>query len=410
MPRTSSKGGQPISGANNSGESNNNNNIRASLSANNNSNSSNSANNPNQRGSPGGRFGHFPKYTKPKIGPAFQCAVPKFIPPNNNNNTNTAESDDNANGDSSEAGGTTSGSRTSNTTRAAAGGRGGNRGRGGRGRGGRGNRGGRGGGGGSNKHSSSASSSSSLITDMGGKQDANLEMLGARPEEMANAAAELFVCNVGKRTIPRGGLCVHRPTMAWQRSGVGSSDVASAATTTSTTEADTEAPTDRHDDYLLYTRNIFLQTPQPRGEMTIDQIWDDAAQKKFGSMTLTSSSLTGKKKGRKRKADENDGDDGSKCKSPTPPPHDVEGGSDGMDVKPSASAEPLLTQPQKPKPTMMPMCGLEDDERMLSFLQAKHGGDMEKAKFSIMVNSDRGHGRCLLVLITCHHSSCCILV
>lgn len=216
-------------------------------------------------------------------------------------------------------------------------------------------------------------------------------MLGARPEEMANAAAEQFECNVGKRLIPRGGLCIHRPA---DRNAA----VAAAAA----------APNNVHDDYLTFTRNLFLQTPQPSGDMTIDQIWDDAAEQKFGGVTLATAATTaGKRKGgRKRKAEEQqEGDVDVSSTSPIPPPmkteRDTPIGSDGLvDAKPSAAAavgeEMSLnhSQPNSSSTTMLPMCGLEDDERMLSFLQANHGGDLEKAKFSIMVNSDRGHGRC----------------
>ena len=355
------------SGRSNNNESNTNNNLRASLSG-----SGNGAADHHPRvGSPG-RFGHFPKYTKPKIGPAFQCAVPKFIP-NNTTNTNNNNEDGvpNSNyGDSSEA--ATSASRTSSRNNSSGGrgggGRGGGRGgRGGRGRGGRGGRAGRGG---------SISRGSSLITDTGGKQDVNLDMLGARPEEMANAAAEQFECNVGKRTIPRGGLCVHRP-VAFNRKQAAVDGATSAAA------AAVGGAPDVHDEYLTFTRNMFLQTPQPRGEMTIDQIWDDATEKKFGGMTLLPANA-GKKKGRKRKAEEDD--NGST--SPLPPMKTEEDiGSDSLDAKPAAA-----DQSHQTSSTMLPLCGLEDDERMLSFLQANHGGNLEKAKFSIMVKSDRGHG------------------
>jgi hypothetical protein len=227
-------------------------------------------------------------------------------------------------------------------------------------------------------------------------------MLGARPEEMANAAAEQFECNYGKRTIPRGGLCVHRPVAYIRKAAPAPVSGAHHH--------------DLHDDYLTFTRNIFLQTPQPRGELSIDQIWDDAAEKKFGQVALTASSsvsAAGKKKGRKRKAEEDNGGN-----APTPPikteDEDVDGGGDNIEAKPAAG-ETLLNQPQQQEQeheeTLLPMCGLEDDERMLSFLQANHGGDIEKAKFSIMVNSDRGYGMSLGTVenVACGFVLCCVL-
>ncbi len=325
------------------------------------------------------------------------------------------------NGSSSEAG-RTSTSRGTNSRGGRGGGRGGRGSRGGRGRGGRGGGGSSSGRGGSSSSGNNrGSSTSSLITDTGGKRDyANLEMSGARPEEMANAAAEQFECNVGKRMIPRGGLCVHRPVVMACDSNTNNNRNAAAVVGGATSASAAAAP-NVHDDYLTFTRNLFLQTPQPRGEMTIDQIWDDAAEHKFGGVTLplssssSSTATAGKKRGRKRKAQqqegEQDGDDGISSSSPIPPlPMKTEQetiiGSDGLvDAKPSAAAaaETVLNQSQQQQQKnssstmLLPMCGLEDDERMLSFLQANHGGDLEKAKFSIMVNSDRGHGRCPIV-------------
>ena len=42
---------------------------------------------------------------------------------------------------------------------------------------------------------------------------------------------------------------------------------------------------------------------------------------------------------------------------------------------------------------LLPLCGLEEDERMLSFLQSSHRGDFSRAKLSAMVNIDRGYGK-----------------
>lgn len=43
--------------------------------------------------------------------------------------------------------------------------------------------------------------------------------------------------------------------------------------------------------------------------------------------------------------------------------------------------------------SMLPLCGLEDDEHMLSFLHSSHKGDLQRAKLSTIVNIDRGYGK-----------------
>jgi hypothetical protein len=247
-------------------------------------------------------------------------------------------------------------------------------------------------------------------------------MLGARPEEMANAAAEQFECNYGKRNIPRGGLCVHRPAAlhhlhqrrfaaAAAAAGNSNGDDDNDNHDGNNDDANNASNIDLHDDYLTFTRNMFLQTPRPSGQMSIDEIWDNVAQKRFGGAaaaaaaspaTLSLAVLsTEKKRGRKRKVVlENDvvekDDNVGTVTSPTPPPstkvmaieENATGFNDCIDEKPAAAEMSIETQSK----SILPLCGLEDDERMLSFLQANHGGDLEKAKFSILVNADRGYG------------------
>jgi hypothetical protein len=50
--------------------------------------------------------------------------------------------------------------------------------------------------------------------------------------------------------------------------------------------------------------------------------------------------------------------------------------------------------------SILPLCGLEDDERMLSFLQSTHKGDFHRAKLTAMVGIDRGYGKILCKCLT----------
>jgi hypothetical protein len=124
--------------------------------------------------------------------------------------------------------------------------------------------------------------------------------------------------------------------------------------------------------------------------MTIDEIWDDATEKKFGGVVLPSEKKKGSRK-RKLAADEEVEDGGTSI-----PPDKMKMASSVEGDPPAAAAAATETSTiqsqQHSKSSMLPLCGLEDDERMLSFLQANHGGDSDRAKFSIMVNSDRGYG------------------
>lgn len=97
-----------------------------------------------QYNSPSSKHGHFPKYTKPKIGPLFQCAVPKYVPPSSDNNNNNNNNNDQ---DKEEEESSNSGESQTASSSVRGGGRGGGgrgRARGGRGRGRGGGRGGRG--------------------------------------------------------------------------------------------------------------------------------------------------------------------------------------------------------------------------------------------------------------------------
>jgi len=358
------------------------------------------------------RIGHFAKYAKPKIGLAFQCAVPKFVPPGTKEGggaDNFGES-----GDSENASGAGSGSGYG-TRSSSKGGRGGNRkgargGRGGKGRGGRGKGGGRGRGGSEpmcKVEQSIASGETSAV-------------------DIANAAANDFrdQYDGSLKSIPRGGLCIHRPQWHQDEKQKKEDSNNLALTAGVLTEAATsfapnlevndkipqpERMTDDHEDYLTYTRNLYLQTPRPRSDLNIDEIWDTATAKKFKVETpapTVKSGRGGRGKVRKRKAAaaalsmdmEDDGSavgntPSSSAKSfPEDGPAICDKSGTAMSVEQSLDSLAEAAKSAQDQ-ELLPLCGLEADEQALSYLQANHHGDMEKAKLSIMIKSDRGYGK-----------------
>ena len=377
------------------------------------------SNKPTVAGSPGGkigrdpsvglgspsRFGHFAKYTKPKIGPAFQCAVPQFIPPGSKGEGAGEGGDESGSASASGGSGSVSGGygTRSSSGRGGRGGRGGRRGgRGGRGRG----RGGRGRGRGAGGNASEAASKLEQ-TIAGGEKSA---------VDIANAAAEDFEDAYGSRTIPRGGLCIHRPL--WHRpskmedTNSKNNEATAMAAGLPLHSADggsapMKQPTsvEQQEDFLTYTRNIYLQTPRPHSELSIDEIWDDATAQKFKVDVPAVSKKGGRGKGRgnKRKAAvaelavvEEQNQSGKQ-------EEDVIGVkseqvSSAMDVEQPLEQDGEKSAQDQDSSDVLPFCGLEADEQALYYLQANYHGDLKKAKLSIMVNSDRGYGEhCLYV-------------
>ena len=148
--------------------------------------------------------------------------------------------------------------------------------------------------------------------------------------------------------------------------------------------------------------------------MDIDLIWDDSAEQKFGVPSTTSEETRSRTSGNKRKAsvvDDSGEDDESihsvagsfTPKSPSSPmksaPDDQavneskSGTVSGLDVELSCNQPEETSSKEQTTSTILPLCGMEDDEPMLAFLQASNGGDLEKAKLSIMVNADQGYGK-----------------
>ncbi|KAL7542987.1 hypothetical protein ACHAXR_013288 [Thalassiosira sp. AJA248-18] len=354
-------------------------------------------------GSPS-RFGHFAKYTKPKIGHTFQCAVPKFVPAadgTKEGGTGGADAGDESGSGSCSGSGNGYGTRSGGGR----GGRGGGRrgGRGGRGRG-RGGRGGRGRGGGVGK------------SDAASKVEQSIASGETSAVDIANAAAEDFQGDYGSRAIPRGGLCVHRPL--WHRAKNEPQNNAAAISLPPSSEnngsigpLNSPPMMDQQDDFLSFTRNVFLQTPRSHSEMSIDDIWDDATAKKFKVDAPAVSEKSGRGgRGRKRKAavvalsvDNGLEDDESLIGSAPSSPmksmaEDAAVGdkdnkeSAAMDVEHSLTEAETKSARDEDCTESFPLCGLEDDEQALSYLQANYHGDSHKAKLSIMVNSDRGYG------------------
>ena len=386
------------------------------------------------------RFGHFAKYTKPKIGPAFQCAVPLYVPPEQQQQQRLTRDGSGEGGVSSsisvggtsengyESGGSASGSAESSsafgnragTGRGGGGGRGRGRGyrsrgggRGGRGRGGgRGGR-GRGGGGGSSGagevtvgggggSTATAASSKRMMCEGMEQSIASGETSAV---DIANAAAAHMQVTYGsRRIIPRGGLCVHKPPSAVLTNVPASNGY---ATNTNASSSSLHHPPhvtmDELDEFLIFSRNIFLQAPRPNNEIvSIDDIWDNATAKKFEveaplGGTDTSHDKTGSRGGRgnKRKALDSStvDDDGSHIDTAV---GDILGVGDYLnDGQPTnAGTKTMLAQDLGLPPSeQLPLCGMEDDEQALAYLHANHHGDSQRAKLSIMVHYDRGYGK-----------------
>lgn len=336
-----------------------------------------------QLGSPSrtGQFAH----AKIKIGPWYQCTVPKFVPPAAKSAVRPVArpaeggggSGDESDGNASIAGSSSLGDSRYDVPRG--GGRGGGRGRGrGGGRGGRGR--GRGVGG------ESGGGGGLVIVAADGTSMIGGSSGGTSAVDIANAAAEQLQDMYSTRSIPKGGLCVHKPH---PRDG--------APTTTTTTM-------DEHDNFLIFTRNFFLQTPRPEGSLFIDDIWDDATAAKFKVQDPpTTSERSDKDTGKrpyKRKASsmasaENNITPSTTTKKvvKTAGEYVLEKTYSTEKIVSSKIEEAKLAAQDKATPTdHLPLCGLEDDELALSYLTANFRGDSQKAKLSIMVHSDRGNG------------------
>lgn len=183
------------------------------------------------------------------------------------------------------------------------------------------------------------------------------------PIAMANAAADQLQDNYGKRIIPRGGICIHKPSQSNHTSRLS-----------------------QQDDFLLFSRNLFLQTPRPYVDFDIDEFWDSTAERVFSGEKSDSGPKGKKKRATKRKAsavDESVDEDSIRSGSS----FSRKKSEDGENRKMGSCNEQVDIDA-----SMLPLCGLEDDDRMLSFLQSNHRGDSHRAKLSAMINMDRGYG------------------
>lgn len=370
-------------------------------------------------GSPS-RLGHFAKYTKPKIGHAFQCAVPKFVPPARDL---AGLGKGGGGGGGSEAGDESDGSASGSSvgaskhgTRSRGGGKGGG---GGGGR--KGARGGRRGGAGGIAAATASSEGTS-------RKEQSIASGETSAVDIANAAAEHLQDRYGARTIPRGGLCVHKPH--WGR--IGTSFPAADELQSEGAAMDPRRPPPHtttamydHEDFLTFTRNVFLQTPRPHCKVSIDEFWDDATVEKYKvdapPAPDRSDRGAGRGRGNKRKAavasltnDIAAEDEELLGSAPYSPKKSMQVGEidAGVDMSEEASsidveqsvneAEAKLVQDRGTATDLLPLCGLEDDEQALSYLHTTCHGDPQIAKLSIMVDSDRGYGKpCVLCHLFC---------
>ena len=347
------------------------------------------------------------------------------MPPEQGGGTNSSNGAGALSEGGDESGGSASGSaessstfgiRSATTTGRGGGGRGaGGRGyrsrgggRGGRGRGGGRGGGGRGRGGGGGISSGEVtgggviSASTMMMSEGMSRMEQSIASGETSAVDIANAAAAQMQVTYGSRIIPRGGLCVHKPPRKR------SSSVDVAATTfqndgcaTNASSHPSHVTLDDLDDFLIFSRNIFLQTPRPNGEISIDDIWDNATAKKFEVKVPQGSEIYDKAgskgRGNKRKAVDNAMDDDSSLAGIAV--EDV-GNSDLSDCQlPTPGNAKLAQDPDVSSKEQLPLCGMEDDEQALAYLYANHHGDSQRAKFSTMVDYDRGYGMSALYCI-----------
>jgi hypothetical protein len=384
-------------------------------------------------GSPS-RVSHFAKYTKPKIGPAFQCAVPKFVPPARDVTGLVGGGGGGGGGGGSEAGDESDGSASGSSfgaskhgTRIRGGGKGGGGGGGRVSRGSKGARGGRrggsrvraGNGAGDGRGGGGGISAATASSEGTSRMEQSIASGETSTVDIANAAAEHLKDTFGVRAIPRGGLCVHKPH--WGRTGT--SFHAADGLQSEGTAMDPRRPPphtttamDDHEDFLTFTRNVFLQTPRPHCKISIDDIWDDATVEKFKVESPPASDRSdrgaGRGRGNKRKAAvasltndvavEDEKLLGSALSSPNMSVQvgEIDAGvymsekASSIDVEQSVNqAEAKLAQDRGATSELLPLCGLEDDEQALSYLHTKCHGDPQIAKLSIMVDFDRRYGK-----------------
>eukprot|EP00956_Cyclotella_meneghiniana_P013407 scaffold19360_cov59-Cyclotella_meneghiniana.AAC.5 len=140
-----------------------------------------------------------------------------------------------------------------------------------------------------------------------------------------------------------------------------------------------------------------VQTPRPCVGLDIGHIWDEEAECMFGcdGMNDDNDSSSGGKRNKKKqqqpqprvKRKASSMEDSSKMMEE----ESVRSGSSSVVGKQrGGSYEEERFDDAK---NSLPLCGLEEDERMLSFLQSSHRGDFSRAKLSAMVNIDRGYGK-----------------
>lgn len=149
------------------------------------------------------------------------------------------------------------------------------------------------------------------------------------------------------------------------------------------------SPTDSHDPFLVFCRNLCLQTPKDRSHAIerAEYVWKNAVDNDcFKGLEKVVVVVKEKKRGRKRKlADKTD-----ECSSDL-------GMNSTNDLASMANEEKggeSILEPFKRNvnEAMDVALGLEDDELMLQYLQIQGSGQVARAQFLTLVHLCRGTG------------------
>lgn len=152
----------------------------------------------------------------------------------------------------------------------------------------------------------------------------------------------------------RGGMCIHRPM---------------------------SSATDSHDEFLVFCRNLCLQTPKDRSHAIerSDYMWKNAVDNGcFKELEKVVVVAKEKKRGRKRKIAEKNDERSSNT-------NDLASMTSEKEVE--SDLEPLNKNGNE---AMEVALGLEDDELMLQYLQLQGSGQVARAQFLTLVNLCRG--------------------
>jgi hypothetical protein len=141
--------------------------------------------------------------------------------------------------------------------------------------------------------------------------------------------------------------------------------------------------TDSHDEFLVFCRNLCLQTPKDRSHAIerSDYMWKNAVDNGcFKELEKVVVVAKEKKRGRKRKLAEKNDERSSNT-------NDLASMTSEKEVE--SDLEPLNKNGNE---AMEVALGLEDDELMLQYLQLQGSGQVARAQFLTLVHLCRGTG------------------